>query len=144
MNSSKTAARQSRRKGRVIPRKRAHLETGFQKTAIAFLRLALPTDAMVVGYPLGCFPAGLSRDQIAKLTAFWAAMGALDGFPDLFVLYRGWFFGMELKWEGAVAKNQVERHSDLRRCGCEVVVCRNLADISRQCISFGIPLRTTI
>lgn len=112
-----------------------HYEIALQKSVIEFLRLALPSDAMVVGY---VFERTNERDGARA-----KAMGALDGFPDLFILSRGRFYGIELKWESRTRDNQQVRHMQLRDCGAPVIVCKSIADAERACEIWGIPLRVT-
>lgn len=117
-------------------RKINHYEIALQKSVIEFLRLALPSDAMVVGYVFG---RTNERDGARA-----KAMGALDGFPDLFIIWRGDIYCIELKNDGEKASfNQAGRHHEIRLAGACVAVAHSIAEVERLCIYWGIPLRVT-
>lgn len=117
-------------------RKINHYEIALQKSVIQFLRLALPSDAMVVGY---VFERTNERDGARA-----KAMGALDGFPDLFIIWRGRIFAIELKIDGETPRqNQFDRANEIIDAGARFGWCTSIVEVERLCASWGIPLRVT-
>lgn len=114
---------------------RAHEEEDLQVTLVAFLQMALPSDAVVFHVPNG----GLrSKKAAGRLKA----MGTVAGVPDLCVIWRGRVWWIELKSRrGGLNKAQREMVQRLVYCGCEVLVAKSIEAVEQWLRSFQIPLR---
>lgn len=124
-------------------------ENQLHRAVWQFLKLSLPSDAFAFhpangGYALGKRTAGNLK-----------AMGLVAGVPDLCLVYRGQFHGIELKAPGDLTGNtmkgrgylspdQRECHTALRAAGAIVATCWSLEDVQRSLANWGIPLRASI
>ena len=108
------------------------------RAVLAYLRLALPADAICWHTPNG----GLRSKRVAQRLN---GMGVLAGFPDLAICWRGKLICIELKTDrGVVSPAQREAHRVLLYCGAEVMVCRSAAECEAQLREMGIPLRASV
>jgi hypothetical protein len=117
--------------------RRQQPEANLQKAVMRFLALALPGDAVPVCYPLG--GGGYRHGQRVK------ALGAMRGFPDIFIVHRGAIFGLELKsLRGRLDVEQLAAHERLGRAGMDVRVCRSVDDVQAALAGWGIPNRAPV
>src|SRR4249920_950715 len=114
--------------------RRAQPEANLQRAVMRFLALALPGDAVAVCYPLG--GGGYRHGTRAK------ALGAMKGFPDVFVIHRGSVFGLELKsLRGRLDEHQILAHARLGECGMDVVTVKSVDEVQAALAAWGIPNR---
>lgn len=116
---------------------RRHDEDDLQEVVAQFLRLALPADVLFMAIPNGGF-------RIKKEMARLKRMGVLPGAADLFLVYRGLTYFLEMKTPDGVM-SQVQREFQ-RRCkelGIPYEVARSLDDVERVLRMWGVPLRAT-
>lgn len=113
-------------------------EHRLQMAVAAFLSAVLPRDAAWTAVDAGQGRMDMKAAQIRK------ARGVHAGWPDIQVVWRGYFHGIELKAEkGRVSDRQEHVHVDLKNAGAFVSVCRSIADVERALIHWAIPLRGT-
>jgi hypothetical protein len=113
-------------------------EEMLHRTVLAFLRLALPADAICWHTPNG----GLRSKRVAQRLN---GMGVLAGFPDLAICWRGKLICIELKTKsGVVSVAQREAHRVLLYCGAEVMTCRSTPEVEAQLREMGMPLRASV
>jgi hypothetical protein len=117
--------------------RRAQPEANLQRAVMQFLRAALPEDAVPVCYPLG--GGGYRHGTRAK------SLGAMKGFPDIFVIHRGSIFGLELKsLRGQLGVDQRIAHERLGRAGMPVVTCRSVDEVQAALSLWEIPNRAPV
>jgi hypothetical protein len=106
-----------------------------------------------------CYPAGhvkLAPAQVARLKK----VGLKRGWPDLFIIYEGLVFGMEIKAHGRqLSKDRVGRSKSgspvfyegqesvfpkLRNAGMAIAIIHNTDEMLAQIRRWGIPLRTQL
>ena len=109
---------------RAAPAKRRHStpEAQLHRAVAIYIAMAVPHDAVwtTVGH------GGGGRIRGAQLKA----MGLRAGWPDVQILWRGSFLGIELKSDtGRVSPAQGETADAIERAGGEVHLARNLDDV---------------
>ena len=115
----------------------AHLEHQLQTSCSVFFGRALPLDATWTSVA----PESDQRMSVAA-GARRKARGCRGGWPDMQVIYRGQFHGIELKIAGGKqSENQVLMQQEIERAGGKYAICRSVEDVERQLIAWGIPLR---
>jgi hypothetical protein len=108
------------------------------RTVLAYLRLALPVDAVAWHTPNG----GMRSLKVAQRLK---GLGVLAGFPDLAICWRGRLILIELKTDkGVVSQAQRETHRVLLYCGAEVMTCRSEVEVEAQLREMGVPLRASV
>jgi hypothetical protein len=119
-------------------RRRAFSEAAFHRSVAQYLSLVLPKDCFWTTFPAG----GGGKIRGAQLKA----MGLRPGVPDILILRRteegnrSHVFWIELKSPEAPKPRAVQEacHEALFEAGCDVAVCRHLADIRRELEGWGI------
>lgn len=104
------------------------LERPLHMMCLNYLRLTLP-HALIHHSPN---EMNLKADPVSKSIAQKRnkEMGMLTGFPDLMVLHRGHFLGLEIKTEkGKVTEAQTEVGQAIIEAGGEWLVIRSLMDL---------------
>jgi hypothetical protein len=111
-------------------------ETRFHIECAGWLDWALPPDAAWTTFPAG--GGGEIRGYVLR------QMGLKPGWPDIQIVYRGRYFGIELKAKkGTLQDSQVECHQLLIRCGVmPVAVVRTLDALKAALTAYGIPYLT--
>jgi hypothetical protein len=112
-------------------------EQAFQQQVAQYLALSLGGTAWFSAIPLG--GGGRLRGAILK------GMGVKSGIPDIFIVDGGRVFGLELKApKGTVSEAQERSHSDLRRAGCPVAVCKSIAEVAIFLERHGIAVKARL
>jgi hypothetical protein len=85
-------------------------------------------------------------DKRAAITgAILKARGAVPGLPDLWLVYQGRLYLIELKRRGGqVSEVQELCHLALRRAGAPVAVCHSTPEVTEALRGWGVPLRGRI
>lgn len=117
----------------------ARPELAFHFVAADYLRYALPPEA--------CVWTTVDAGDV-KLSAKKAAdrkrLGWAKGWPDIQVLHRGRFIGLELKApKGVVRQSQTDMGLAIIEAGGHWASCRSIEDIEAVLRSQGVPLRAT-
>jgi hypothetical protein len=116
--------------------RRQRPEEVFQRSVCQFLDRALPEGCVYFSVPNG----HVSRLQRMRL----AAMGTVSGSPDLVVVYKGKFIGLELKSaKGVLSPAQKEMHMRIKLAGGIVYVAKTLSQVDGF-LSLVIPLRAHV
>ncbi len=106
--------------------------------AATFLGAVLPRDAYWTSVDAGQGAMSIRAAQMRK------ARGVKAGFPDVSLIWRGGYYGIELKaGAGKVSDIQQITHAQIREAGGQVSVCRSIEDVERALRHWGIPLRGT-
>lgn len=100
------------------------------------LRYLLPSDAVFTTWELRNASSAAEGARRKRL-------GALAGFPDCGVFWRGTLVLLELKRErlGACSPAQRALHPRMEAAGFPVVVCRSVAEALNAVSAAGVPLR---
>lgn len=115
----------------------AYLEHGLQQTCAVFLARALPPDATWTSID----PATDQRMSVVA-GARRKARGIRPSWPDMQIIYRGQFFGIELKiGAGKQTEGQILMQVEICNAGGRYAVCRSVEGVETQIIAWGIPLR---
>lgn len=113
-------------------------EWRLQQACAAFLGAVLPRDSYWTSVDAGQGAMSLRSAQLRK------ARGVKPGFPDVSVIWRGGYYGLELKASaGKVSEIQQITHAQIREAGGQVSVCRSIEEVERALRHWGIPLRGT-
>ena len=117
----------------------ARPELAFHFVAAAYLEYALPPGTQWTSVDAGD----------VKLTPKKAAdrkrRGIKPGWPDIQVVWRGRFIGIELKApKGRVRATQTEVGLALIECGAHWFSARSIEDIEAGLRSQGVPLKATL
>ena len=123
--------------------RRQNPETRLQFVVVAYLRAVLPRDALFWHCPNG-----------GKMSAAWRKMlgglGVLPGASDLMLVYRGRFYGIELKTaldpvrgitKGYQSEAQRAFQDAVERAGGHYAVCRHTDDVRDALALWGVPTR---
>lgn len=124
-------------------------EDALQRSVVAYLRLALPKEAVWWATPNGGY-----RDPVTA--ALLQAAGVEPGIPDLFVLFEGRLIGVELKAppkrlksgklsqaKGRLSNAQKVMIPRLAQAGCPTLVCQSLDEVQQGLAALGVPLRAS-
>jgi hypothetical protein len=114
---------------------RAKPEHELQKEVARALRIMLPREAFITAI-----------DHAHKANALTGAIlrgrGAVSGLPDLWIIWRGQSYMIELKRKGGrVSDTQQLCHELLRRAEARIAVCHSLDEALDAVTGWGIPLR---
>lgn len=116
------------------PGRRKRPEAALQVAVMQYLALALPNTAVAF------HPANEGR-RSARAGADLKRQGLLPGLPDVFVLWRGSVYAIELKaGKGRVSAQQTATHKRLVAAGCPVSVCRSIDDVEAFLTLWRFPL----
>ena len=100
-----------------MKRKTNNPEYQLQSLIFEFLKIQLNKDALVTCFPSG--GGGKIRGAMLK------RMGLVAGWPDLQIIHKGMYYGLEVKTEkGKVSENQKAIHDSLKKQGAKVAVVR--------------------
>lgn len=109
-------------------------ELSLHKTVAQFLALALPDDAAWTTFPAG--GGGHMRGKILK------GAGLKAGWPDIQVIYRGRYFGIELKArKGVLSDKQKSAHLEILDAGGAVCTARSVDEVEDFLRFNDVPLR---
>jgi hypothetical protein len=114
-------------------------EEGLQRSAVQYLAVALPPDAIFWATPNQ--RGTRKRFEMGLL----AGLGVRPGMPDLNILYRSLFVGLELKAAaGRSSAAQLEAGRAIMDAGGSYRTCFSLDDIDAALRAVGIPLRVEL
>jgi hypothetical protein len=120
------------------PRPRRHEEETLHRSAVQFMRQALPDDATFYHVPNG----GLRSRKVAQRLS---GLGVVAGVPDLAVVHKGHAIFIELKaGRGTLSAAQRTMVRKLIYCGADVICARSLPDIEAALRGAGVPLKATV
>ena len=118
------------------PRKRD--EDRLHRSAVEFMRWALPDDAVFYHVPNG----GLRSRKVAQRLS---GLGVVAGVPDLAVVHKGHAIFIELKaGRGTLSAAQRTMVRKLIYCGADVICARTLPDVEAALRDAGVPLRGSV
>lgn len=114
-------------------------EETVQKAIVRFLGIALPGDSFL-------FATTNQRGTRKRFEmGILKAMGARAGVPDLCLLHRGRFIGIEVKAEkGRLSENQANASDAIVKAGGLYSVVRSVEEAERYLRSVGVALRATV
>ena len=113
-------------------------EHRLQMAVATFLSAALPRDCYWTSVDAGQGRMDVRAGQMRK------ARGVKAGVPDVILVHRGYFYGLELKASsGLLSEAQHIAHAQIRDAGAPVVVCHSIEEVERALILWAIPLRGT-
>lgn len=119
---------------------RAHPEENLQKAIVRFLGHALPPDSFF-------FATTNQRGTRKRFEmGILKAMGARAGVPDLCILHRGRFFGLEVKAPktGRLSEHQANAADAIVQAGGFYSVVRSVEEVERCLRAWGVILRATV
>lgn len=120
-----------------IPLKRKMTEAQLHRAVAYYLAASLPSDVVWTTFPAG----GGGKVRGAQLKS----RGLRPGWPDVQLIYKGQFIGLELKTEkGALSDDQRACLAAIKKAGGIVFVCRNLDGVAFSLYQCGIPLRARV
>jgi hypothetical protein len=109
-------------------------ERTLHKSVADLLASVLAPEVAWTTFPAG--GGGLIRGAQLK------KCGLKPGWPDLQLIYRGRYFGIELKVPGnSLDKEQRVAHAEITSAGGNLAVCKSLNEVSRQLEAWGIPTK---
>jgi hypothetical protein len=115
----------------------AYREHALQQTCATYLGRALPLDATWTSVDMA---TDQHMDVIAG--ARRKSRGLRSGWPDVQAIWRGQFYGIELKIDaGKQSDNQCAIQAEIERAGGKYAICRSVEDVEAQLIAWGFPLR---
>lgn len=114
-------------------------EEQLQQAIVRFLGIALPRDAFL-------FATTNQRGTRKRFEmGILKAMGARPGVPDLCLLHRGKFMGLEVKAEkGRLSEHQATAADAIVEAGGFYSVVRSVEEVERCLRSWGVILRATV
>jgi hypothetical protein len=118
----------------------ARPEEDLQKTIVRFLGTALPPDSFMFAVPNQRGTRKKFEMGILK------ALGVRAGTPDLVILHRGRFFGLEVKAPqgGRLSDNQADAADAIVNAGGFYSVVRSVEEVERCLRGWGVILRATV
>jgi hypothetical protein len=120
------------------PPRRRHEEANLQTQVMAFLRWALPPDAVA-----NHAPGEGKRTKAAQ--AALVRSGYCKGWPDIEIIWRSRAYFIELKApHGVVSPAQRETHRRLIYAGAEVMLCKSLEQVEAALREAGMRLRGSV
>lgn len=109
-------------------------EQALHRDVSQLLGYALTSESIWTTFPAG--GGGFLRGKFLKAT------GLRAGWPDIQIIYRGRFYGIELKGlKGTLSHEQRVCHKAIENAGGAVVVCRSMQDVLAALETWGIPTR---
>lgn len=118
--------------------RRTALERQEQRAILKWLRMVLPTGAMVFH---------IANEEASGSPARGKALlgdGVLPGCPDLVVIWQGRAYWLEVKRQGRRAQTrpaQVEAHRLLSAAGCPVAVVEGPEEADAILREWGVPMK---
>lgn len=119
-------------------------EDAIQKSIVEYLARALPADSYVFAIPNGTVLAG---DRVARAIQArkLKATGMSPGAPDIGVIVRGQFIGLEVKSDsGRLQPCQKAASDQIFAAGGLYSVVRSQGDAERYLRSCGVQLRASV
>ena len=114
--------------------KRQHPEANLHRAVAQYLTLALPVDAVWTTFPAG----GGGKIRGGRLKA----VGLRPGWPDVQILYRGKFYGPELKSrDGRRSPEQIACGNAIMDAGGYYEIIRSVDELHDWLRMLGVPLR---
>lgn len=111
-------------------------ERDLHKAVAEFLAVALPKSAVWTTFPAG----GGGKVRGAHLKA----RGLMAGWPDIQIIYRGIFYGVELKAvDGRLSPEQRACADAILKAGGRYCFARSINSLEGWFAIFGIPLRAS-
>lgn len=120
-------------------RVRARPEEQLQRAIVRFLGISLPPDSFM-------FATTNQRGTRKRFEmGILKAMGARAGVPDLVILHRGRFFGLEVKADkGRLSDHQATAADLIVQAGGFFSVVRSVEEVERCLRAWGVILRATV
>ena len=113
-------------------------EHRLQMATATFLAAVLPRDSYWTSVDAGQGRMDVRAGQMRK------ARGVRAGFCDVLLIWRGGFYGIELKAsKGKVSDIQHITHAQIREAGGQVSVCHSIEEVETALRAWDIPLRGT-
>lgn len=113
-------------------------EWKLQQACATYLSAVLPRDCYWTSVDAGQGRMDVRAGQMRK------ARGVKAGTPDVILVHRGYFYGLELKAsKGRVSEAQTVAHGQIRDAGAPVVVCHSIEEVETALRAWDIPLRGT-
>jgi hypothetical protein len=98
------------------------------------LKTHLKKDVLFTAFPAG----GGGRVRGAKLKK----AGLQAGWPDIQLIYKGQYYGLEVKTpQGRLSPSQSRLHQKLIEGGCKVAVVRSVKEMMEHIIDWGLVRR---
>ena len=95
------------------------------------LKVVLKQTALMTCFPSG----GGGKVRGARLKR----MGLVPGWPDIQIIYKGKYFGLEVKTlKGVLSPNQKVLHDSLEKQGAKVAIVRSIDEAIDQARVWGI------
>jgi hypothetical protein len=117
--------------------RRRRPEQALQKAVMSFLDVALPTDAYAFAVPNGG-----ARSPVEA--SIFKGQGVKAGVPDIAIIHRGRYIGIELKASaGKLSDAQETMHTRLVLAGAVVATCRSLDEVAGF-LGMIVPLRASL
>tara|TARA_A100001388_G_scaffold256936_1_gene222420 strand:- start:277 stop:705 length:429 start_codon:yes stop_codon:yes gene_type:complete len=106
-------------------------ELSLQTDIVDMLRKKLKKKVLFTAFPAG----GGGRVRGAKLKK----AGLQAGWPDIQLIYQGYYYGLEVKTEtGRLSPAQTDLHKRLTEDGCSVAVARSVSDALEIIVDWGL------
>jgi hypothetical protein len=111
--------------------KRGEPELVLQSAIVDALKPVLRKEVLLTAFPAG----GGGRVRGAKLKK----AGLQAGWPDIQLVYQGFYYGLEVKTEtGRLSPAQIDLHKRLTDDGCSVAVARSVSDALEIIVDWGL------
>jgi len=135
MDKTRTSPKAKRKKEQTTNKRkrvvRREPELLLQMDINDMLKKNLKRDVLFTAFPAG----GGGRVRGAKLKK----AGLQAGWPDIQLIHRGLYFGLEVKTQtGRLSPAQTELHKKLIASGCSVAVVRSVSDALEKIIDWGL------
>ncbi len=119
-------------------------EDQLQASVCQFLDRGLPSDAWYAAIPNGSVLAGDAKKRAMQMNRM-KKTGFKVGAPDLFVIFEGEFFGMELKvGKAGASEPQAIVCAKLVKAGGYYAIIRSLEECQAFLLSHGVPLAAQV
>lgn len=115
-------------------KKRREPELTLQIEMVDVLKAKLKKNVLFTAFPAG----GGGRVRGAKLKK----AGLQSGWPDIQLIYKGQYYGLEVKTpQGRLSSSQSRLHEKLIKDGCQVAVVRSIPEMMERIIDWGLARR---
>lgn len=114
-------------------------EHDIEKAITAFLRVALPNDAVSFHTNGGGFK--LSVYELSKLKG----AGYISGVPDRCIIWKGQAYFLECKSaKGVLTQSQKEMFPRFEAAGARIAIVRSVDDVHDTLVEWGFPLKVQL